>query len=140
MTVSEIMTVDVTSLSPDSSIESAVAAFAERDFRHLLVLDAAGHVAGVLSDRDVLRFMAHGLDPAKRTVRTIMSREAIVARPDMAVVDVIDVVVFHRINCLPVVDESGAVRGIVTTTDLLRAFHELLDERRPGPATARTKP
>jgi CBS domain-containing protein len=38
-------------------------------------------------------------------------------------------VVFHRINCLPVTD-GGALRGLVTTTDLLQALHQILLERR----------
>jgi len=39
--------------------------------------------------------------------------------------------VFHRINCLPVVDANGALRGLLTTTDLLGALHEILHQLRP---------
>jgi CBS-domain-containing membrane protein len=44
----------------------------------------------------------------------------------MPIADAIDVVVFKRINCLPVLDGAGKVCGLVTTTDLLGTFHNLL--------------
>jgi len=57
-----------------------------------------------------------------------MTRDAVVARPTMPVIEAIDLVVSHRIHCLPLVDEAGAVQGIVTTTDLLRGFRTLLSK------------
>jgi len=128
MMVADIMSTALTTVTPESLVSEAVAGFAAREFRHLLVLDASRRLAGVLSDRDVLRFMARGLNPAEKTVATIMTRDTIIARPTMPVVEAIDLVVSHRIHCLPVVDEAGAVQGIVTTTDLLRGFRTLLSK------------
>jgi CBS domain-containing protein len=134
LTVGEIMTAQVTTLAPESSLLDAVNLFAECGFRHILVLDANGALAGVLSDRDALRFMARTRDAKGTVVASIMTREPATATRDMAVVDAIDVVVFHRINCLPVVDEAGKVCGILTTTDLLGAFHNLLERLAPAAA------
>ena len=58
-----------------------------------------------------------------------MTRGGITVTPKTAITDAIELVVFHRINCLPVADD-GKLRGLVTTTDLLQALHQILQERR----------
>jgi len=129
-TVAEIMSVSVRSLTPDRPIADAVAAFNEYGFRHMLIVDETGGLVGVLSDRDVLRAMARGVS-GTATVSQVMSRGGITVTPESPITDAIDLVVFHRINCLPVVDANGALRGLLTTTDLLGALHEILHQLRP---------
>ena len=129
-TVAEIMSVSVRSLTPDQPLADAVAAFNEYGFRHMLVVNAAGDLVGVLSDRDVLRAMARGVS-GTATVSQVMSRGGVTVTPESPITDAIDLVVFHRINCLPVVDGNGALRGVLTTTDLLGALHEILNRLRP---------
>jgi acetoin utilization protein AcuB len=126
-TVADVMTAGVTSLAPDRSVLDAVSVFGECGFRHLLIVDGDGNLAGVLSDRDALRSMARTHDPERTRVATVMARDLIVATPDMPLADAIELLVVHRINCLPVVDPSGKACGIVTTTDLLKAFRAVLD-------------
>jgi CBS domain-containing protein len=55
-----------------------------------------------------------------------MTREVATATPHMGLKTAIDIVVFKKINCLPVLDGGGEVCGIITTTDLLGGFHEML--------------
>jgi len=129
-TVAEIMSVSVRSLTPDRPIADAVAAFNEYGFRHMLIVDETGGLVGVLSDRDVLRAMARGVS-GTATVSQVMSRGGVTVTPESPITDAIDLVVFHRINCLPVVDANGALRGLLTTTDLLGALHEILHQLRP---------
>ena len=130
-TVADVMTARVTSLAPDRSVLDAVSLFGECGFRHLLVVDGDGNLAGVLSDRDALRSMARTHDPERTLVATVMARDLVVATPEMPLASAIELLVFHRINCLPVVDEANRACGIVTTTDLLKAFRNLLE---PGPS------
>jgi CBS domain-containing membrane protein len=131
-TVSDVMTRKVTSLSPQNSVLEAVNLFTECGFRHLPVVDAAGKLAGVLSDRDVLRAMVRTPHSDRTSIASIMVREPVTALPDMPLTDVIDVVIFHRIGCLPILDAAGKLCGIVTTTDLLGAFHDLLHRMQPA--------
>jgi len=125
-TVADVMTQEVTSLAPDRSVLEAVNLFGECGFRHLLIVDAGGSLAGVLSDRDALRSMARTHDPERTPVSSVMARDLVVATPEMPLASAIDLLVFHRINCLPVVDQANRACGIVTTTDVLRAFRNLL--------------
>ena len=127
--VADVMTARATSLSPESSVLEAVSLFGECGFRHVLIIDGAGDLVGVLSDRDALRSMARTHDPERTRVASVMTRDVVVATADMPVASAIDLLVEHRINCLPVVDGERKPCGIVTTTDLLKAFRELLGQR-----------
>ena len=129
-TVADVMTPEVTTLALDRTILDAVQLFGESGFRHVLVVDGAGRLEGVVSDRDALRALARGHDAGATKVASIMAREPVVTGSDTPLADAIDLVVFHRIHCLPVVDAAGTLRGIVTTTDLLGAFRTLLGHTR----------
>jgi len=74
--VADIMSTTVTTLSTDSLVSAAVAGFADGGFRHFVILDASRQLAGVLSDRDVLRFMARGFNPAQHTAYDSAASEA----------------------------------------------------------------
>lgn len=128
--IRDVMTRQVTTLSLDDSVFDAVQLFGECGFRHVLVTDPTGRFEGVVSDRDALRSMARGRAADQTRVADIMARDGVVAGPDMSLLDAIDVMAFYRVHCLPVVDVDGKVCGIVTTTDLLGAFHEFLDRLR----------
>src|SRR2546430_7997193 len=56
--VAEVMTREVVTLSPRHSFQEAITLVARHRFRHLLVVGADARLAGVISDRDLLRFMA----------------------------------------------------------------------------------
>ena len=120
--VADVMSWPVTTLSAESSIEDADALCKGCGFRHLPVADAAGRIAGVVSDRDVLRAADQ-----KAPIGGIMTRPPITATPHMPIRDAIRLIIFHRFNCLPVVDGGGKICGIITTTDLLAALYAVME-------------
>jgi len=125
--VGDLMTTQVTMLAPESLVADAIQLLGECNIRHLLVTDQQGRLVGVFSDRDALRNMARGCDPLVTRVAAIMRQEPVSVTVETTVQDAIELLSFHRINCLPVVDADGRVRGILTTTDLLAAFYRLLN-------------
>jgi CBS domain-containing protein len=129
-TVGEIMSSSLRTLTPDRPIADAVAVFNEFGFRHMPVVSESGTLVGVISDRDALRALAHGRG-SETNVDSVMTAGGITVTPATTIADAVALVVFHRINCLPVTD-GGALRGLVTTTDLLQALHQILLERRAG--------
>lgn len=129
--VGSIMTSRVVTVRPDVPVTEAIAAFERFRFRHLLVVDDAGRLVGVLSDRDTLRCVARGWDPAEALVSSIMNTKPAAVRADASVKEAIDLMSFHRVHCLPVLDGSGALRGIVTTSDVLGMLYDLLDHLEP---------
>jgi CBS domain-containing protein len=125
MRVGDLMTQEVSTLAPTSLVQEAMALLAERRFHHLLITEADGRLVGVLSDRDVLRFLARHQDASATPVAAVMNRAPIVVHPASFLTDAIRLLVHHRFNSLPVVDESNHVCGILTTTDLLHVLEVL---------------
>jgi CBS domain-containing protein len=123
-TVSELMTHNVVTLDREQPLQDAIVLFSARRFRHLLVTDN-GILLGVMSDRDVFRFLAENPGVKDAPVSAVMSRPTLTVNGATTMADAIRLIVQNRINCLPVVAAGGRVEGIVTTTDLLRVLYSL---------------
>jgi acetoin utilization protein AcuB len=124
LAVSDLMTPEVVTIPETRPLADAISIFNERGFRHLVVVDGT-QVAGVLSDRSALRALVRNPDAQATPVRTAMTKDPITIRPHATVSEAIHLLLTNRINCLPVVADDGSVRGILTTTDLLRAQFSL---------------
>ena len=122
--VKEVMTRDVVALRPQQPFAQALALLAQHRFRHLLVIDADARLAGVISDRDLLRCMSRESDLERLTVADIMWSAVVTVQPDTPLSEAAAQMLSRRINCLPVV-EHDRVCGILTSTDLLQAFQTI---------------
>jgi len=125
--VRDVMTKQVTTVAPETLVAEAIQLFGECNIRHLLVTDQEGRLAGVFSDRDALRQMARGCDPFATRVAALMRQEPVTVGVDTTVQDAIELISFHRINCLPVIDAERRVQGVLTTTDLLASLYRVLN-------------
>lgn len=123
--VAEVMTREVVTLAPAQSFQEAITLVARHRFRHLLVVNTDRRLAGVISDRDLLRFMIRNPDRDASTVADVMKTDAITVGPESSLSAAIAEMLTRRINCLPVVDGEGRLVGILTSTDLLRAFQKI---------------
>ena len=123
--VSEVMTSDPMTLSSEQSFAEVVGLMANRSFRHVLVIDADKRLHGVISDRDVLRALSRTPDSSKTSVSEIMSRDSITTTPECAISAAVRLMLDKRINCLPVLAADGRVCGILTSTDLLKAYEQI---------------
>lgn len=123
--VADIMTRDVVTLSPDHTFGDAVQLASNSPFRHFPVVHADGRLAGVFSDRDVLRALARTSNWQTTTVSSVMTHSVITVKPQTSLSAAVSDMLFHRVNCLPVIDEDGCVCGILTSTDLLKAYREI---------------
>src|SRR5262249_32624435 len=86
-------------------------------FKHLPVVERK-RVLGVISDRDVRQHAAN-LDDT--LVEGVMTADPVTVSPDTRVEEAASLMLVRDIGCLPVT-EHGALVGIITTTDLLRAL------------------
>ena len=123
--VGQVMTREVVTLSPQQSVLDALMLLARHRFRHLLVVDANNRLVGVLSDRDLLRFLTREPQRETATVTEVIKPHQMTVRSDTFLSTAAEAMLAHRINCLPVTDGEGLVRGILTSTDLLRAFQQV---------------
>lgn len=118
MRVREWMTVGVTTVQPRTTARGAAQLMATTGVRHLVVIHG-GRVVGMLSNRDVLPSMA---EPDHRSVQDVMSSGPHTISADEPVDAAVRLLLSRHISALPVVDDDGALQGIITTTDCLLAL------------------
>lgn len=138
-TVAEVMTRDVVTVPPDLSVLEAARLMAQRRLKRLPVVDAAGHLLGIVSRVDLLRTVAEGypvpeqqpshVRPA-RLVADVLRRDVPTVSPQASLSEVIDAVVSTRLNRAVVIDAQQRVVGLVTDAELVRRLGE-----RPGIVT-----
>ena len=124
--VADVMTGKVLTLSPQHSFDDAVKLMNNRFFRHCVVVDSSGKIAGVISDRDILRELSRPAGRQPRSLDQIMTRAPFTVQRHTPIRDAVSKMLAKRINCLPVVADDGTVCGIVTSTDLLKSYQQLL--------------
>ena len=82
-----------------------------------------GELVGVVNRKDLDRAIHHGLGHAP--VKSCMTTGVVFATPDTPAPEIQDLLVNHRVGRVPVIDESGAIVGIVTMADLRAGTHRL---------------
>jgi len=125
----------VTTIAAGARVRDAAGLMREQGIRHLPVLDPGGRLVGIVTDRDLRQVI---FDPAIQarlgastealedlTVRDVMTWGVLTARPDSDLREAARVMHERKIGALPVV-EGGAVVGMLTERDLLRALREML--------------
>jgi acetoin utilization protein AcuB len=120
-------------IAPERTLADAHRLMRERNIRHLPVVDR-GRLVGLLSQRDLylLETLA-SVDPAAETVGEAMSAEPYAVAPDAPLELVAVEMADRRIGSAVVVDR-GAVVGLFTTVDALRALAVVLRRRRRNTA------
>jgi acetoin utilization protein AcuB len=131
MLIKDWMTKDPVTITEDTSMIKAIHIMKERRFRRLPVV-TAGRLVGMVTDRDLKEASpskATTLDVhelyyllAELQVREIMSRNPVSVLAEDTVEHAAQVMLEHTISGLPVVDHDGKVVGIITQSDVFRAF------------------
>jgi acetoin utilization protein AcuB len=130
MKVHEIMTTPAVTVGVDMPVLEAQKLMVTSRIRHLPVTEG-GRLLGVVTDRDIrlnLPSPATSLSVweinyliARLTVESVMTKAVITVTPERDAAAAAHLMLDHKIGALPVVDH-GMVVGIVTETDMLRAF------------------
>jgi acetoin utilization protein AcuB len=139
MFVRDCMSTPAATVTPDTPYQAALKMMREGKFRRLPVVDKHGRLAGIVSERDLLHASpspASSLSVwelnyllAKLTVGQVMTRAIIITTPDTPIEHAASLMVANKIGGLPVVDEHDHVIGVITETDIFKAFVEMLDGR-----------
>ncbi|MCH6545862.1 MAG: CBS domain-containing protein [Deltaproteobacteria bacterium] len=124
-TVGEVMTSKVVTLRPGNSLLEAIGMMANNSFRHFPVVEDNAHLAGVVSDRDLLRAMNLNKDWSSTTIAQVMTQNVVKVKRNTPLSVAVEEILTRRIHCLPVVEDDDRVCGIVTSTDLLKAFQQV---------------
>lgn len=110
---------DVATIDADASVGDAVRLLADKRIGAVPVMEG-GTVAGVFSERDVIRYLANdGAGVLDRPVRAVMTTPVETIAPGEPVLGALSVMTHRRIRHLPVVDGDALV-GIVSIGDLVK--------------------
>lgn len=138
MFVDEVMTSQLTTASPSTSIRKVLELLAEADVRHIPITDG-GELVGIVSDRDLRSFLVPALQlveqPAElaarlaRPISTVMSSDVVTVQPETEIEDAIDVMLDQKVGAIPVVrEDTGELAGILSYMDVLRVARAALAE------------
>ena len=111
------------------TVQAAVEAMLARRQAGVLVVDGAGRLTGIFTERDVLmRVVGRNLDPNRTAVATVMTPnpEALTRRDRVA----------YALHCMsvagyrtvPIIDDAGRPVGVITATDVIRWLTDLFPE------------
>jgi len=121
--VKDVMTPGPACCVPTTPISEVAVLFTQHDCGSIPVVENkdTGRPVGVVTDRDVAcRAIAAGRDPAEMRALDCMTAPCITVAEDMALEDCVALMEGHRIRRIVVVNDSGAVCGIVAQADLAR--------------------
>ena len=146
-TTRDVMTKDVECINHDDQLATAMEKMQDLEIRHLPVLNGEGKLIGMLSDRDVLKYlpvpMNRSEEPGQRfratlfetddkaslhaRVDEVMNTETHAVTPDLLLTDAMATIQEKQISGIPVVDSGdGTLCGIMTTSDILRVFRVVM--------------
>lgn len=137
MNVQEIMTTQVVCISDQASLKDAHALMKSRNVRHLPVIsEQDSRLVGILTHKKmvstvmslVTKYGSDALDRKERgqTVASIMDTDHQHLTVDEPLSIVVEYFIDNKLGCLPVIDDSGKVEGIVTSSDFVKLCAKLL--------------
>lgn len=127
-----VMSTRLVTVEIDDPLEVVKGIFDSVKFHHLLVVDSAKKLCGVISDRDLLRALSPYIGTAsenardtatlKKRVHQIMTRQPVTLPPEATVADAVKIFLEHRVSCIPVVGPGFRAVGIVSWRDVLKSL------------------
>jgi len=120
--IRDLMHTPAVTVSQEITLSEAAHVLDDRKVGAAAVLDAGGHLIGMVSERDLLRTVGQGIDPHATTVAEVMTPEPVCITAGETAARALEIFRQRRFRHLPVL-EDGAVIGIVSTRELVRIAH-----------------
>lgn len=122
----QIMSSPVKTITADMKITEAWSYFKASGVCHMPVLSADGKIIGLVSDRDLLRHLIISderiVNRTDEIIGNIMNREVITASRITDIRRIARVMFEEHIGCMPILDDSRRLEGIITRSDILHAI------------------
>jgi len=120
LTVADILTRNVISVSPETTLNETAILMAKHKISCLIVVSDT-NVAGIITESDLVRAGSLQLDLQVTIVGELISHSPITVALDQNVYEAFDFLIEHHIRHLVVVGPEGRLEGLVTFTDILKA-------------------
>ncbi len=143
MFVSKSMTGKVITVSKDDDILDAREKMDENHIHNLPVVDDNNRLIGVVTDRDIRSVLPYDISnddikkeymekSIKKKIEDIMTKNPVSISPEYTIQDALLLIQKLGVGALPVIDDKGVLKGILSVKDLLRAFINVLGIGEPG--------
>ena len=110
----------VLSLVPQASVRDAACAMTRANCGSVLIIDGAGVMQGILTERDLMtRVLAKRVDADATPVTQVMTRNPRCVAPETKVADAVVIMIERGFRHLPVVADGGRVLGVFSARDAL---------------------
>jgi len=100
------------SISSEKSIKDALDYAEDKEISGLLVVDSNFKLVGIVTERDLLFANSNG------SISDIMTKDVVTAKPGVTLDEAKQILHQHRIEKLPIVDDSGIIKGLITSKDI----------------------
>ncbi|MEK0328467.1 MAG: IMP dehydrogenase [Nitrosopumilus sp.] len=100
------------SISPEKSIQDALDYAENKDISGLLVVDSNTKLIGIITERDLL------FADLNDHIYDVMTKDVVTAKPEVTLDEAKEILHKHRIEKLPIVDDSGIIKGLITSKDI----------------------
>jgi len=101
------------SISSEKSIQDALDYAEDKEISGLLVVDSNSKLVGIITERDLL--FANPNDH----IHDVMTKDVVTANPGVTIDESKEILHKHRIEKLPIVDDSGIIKGLITSKDII---------------------
>lgn len=132
VTIDEIMISDLYTLGRDNTLQDANDLMREKRIRHIPIIDGNKKLLGLVTQRDLLAATSPDADQTRKAMHTPLDSVMVT---DLRTVDehvsLRQAALYlrqHKFGCLPVVNKSGKLLGIVTDTDFVTVAINLLEQ------------
>ncbi len=112
--------INVITIRPEQSITEAIDLLGKHNIGALVVVDAAGKPAGILSERDIVRRAAKNKDVFSAPVSQVMTKNVVTGSPHDDLQSVLRTMTDRHFRHLPIIDE-GKLVGIISIGDVVKA-------------------
>lgn len=121
--VADVMTTPVLTINPEASMEDAAKIMGDRHIGSLVVTDKETPI-GIVTERDLLsKVIAQDREPAKVSVKDVMSTRLVAVRPTDTIKDAAQTMIKQKGRLI--VLREGKVEGIITASDLIRTLPKI---------------
>ena len=129
----QIMSSPVYTITFTATVDELIKLFKEKRFRHVPVIDDEHKIVGIISDRDVLRYIS-GVDEEDvaqevtkeqkllNPITDLVKTRVLTASLDTQVRQIARILYEQRVGAMPIVNDSGMLHGLITRSDILKAL------------------
>lgn len=111
---------DVTTVTPNDTIETAAKTLETHKIGAVVVADGSGGVAGILSERDIVKWIARqGADVLSHPVSELMTTEVVTCKREDTIAGVMGLMTRGKFRHVPVVEEDKLI-GIISIGDVVK--------------------